>query len=44
MSRSMGKFGHLVQIVRDRHDTLFEATGTAFDATVLDRMLPSSEA
>ncbi len=40
IARALGEFGHLVQVARDGRDALFEATGTSFDAIVLDRMLP----
>ena len=40
VARALGEFGHLVQVARDGRDALFEATGTPFDAIVLDRMLP----
>ncbi len=41
LARALGELGHLVQVARDGRDAVFQASGTAYDAIVLDRMLPA---
>lgn len=41
--RALGELGHLVHVARDGRAALFDATETAFDAIVLDRMLPITD-
>lgn len=41
LARALGELGHLVQVARDGREAVFQATGVAYDAIVLDRMLPA---
>ena len=40
LARALGELGHKVDVAIDGRDALFQATGTTFDAIILDRLLP----